>query len=218
MNDSRALIPTPHWPLYEKRCEDWCRALKQLHGDFRRSPFDEAVLRFLSIAVATAGFWLTWATTFGPQSHIDAPWQWVLAASGIGLAGLALIGGIRALSRCYRFADGEVCEVFRNDFVQWRESLATLQRVTFAWTGTSRVPPTLRLHWTTHHRTLELFPSMDAAVREFLRAERAIEMPPQSTTDWLCIGCNESNPKSFEVCWHCGNAAPARHRQPTHDQ
>jgi len=33
----------------------------------------------------------------------------------------------------------------------------------------------------------------------------AMEEPERE--DWLCTLCEESNPATFEVCWHCGNPA-----------
>lgn len=207
----KVLAPTPRWPLYEKRCADWARALKRLNGEFHRDPFDQAIVRFMILMCVGVGLWCIWATTIGPQAETEAPWTWVLPALGAGLLGLGLLAGRRALSRRYCFGNGEVREVSGDGSVHWRESLSTLQNVSFPLVGGSRVPPRFQLHWATHHRTLELFPSIDAAVREVFRAERAAETPPQSAKDWRCMRCSESNPDSFEVCWHCGSAAPERH-------
>lgn len=32
-------------------------------------------------------------------------------------------------------------------------------------------------------------------------------MAPDDRAMWICNHCQESNPASFEICWHCGEAA-----------
>jgi hypothetical protein len=201
--------PTPRWPLYEKRCREWTAALKKLQGEFRRDRFGETLSQLMVIQFAGAGAWLLWATTIGTDTVLDRPWNWLLPALGAVLLGLAVALGRKALGVRYRFMHGEVCEVSGRDHVRWREPLATLQSVTFP--GQSRnSSQMLTLHWATHNRAIELFMSIDAAVREILRASQPIGPAEPPERPWECGYCKESNPESFEVGWQCGTAAPVQ--------
>jgi hypothetical protein len=165
--------PTPRWPLYEKRCREWTAALKKLQGEFRRDRFGETLSQLMVIQFAGAGAWLLWATTIGTDTVLDRPWNWFLPALGAVLLGLAVALGRKALGVRYRFMHGEVCEVSGRDHVRWRDPLVTLQSVTFPWQGKNS-PQMLTLHWATHHRTIELFMSIEAAARDTLRASQPI--------------------------------------------
>ena len=68
----------------------------------------------------------------------------------------------------------------------------------------------LTLHWATHHRTIELLMSIEAAARDILRASQPIAPAEPPERPWECGHCEESNPESFEICWQCDAAAMAR--------
>jgi len=40
-----------------------------------------------------------------------------------------------------------------------------------------------------------------ARAREILTAFESAEVPPGKVR---CAGCGEESPRSFEICWHCG--------------
>ena len=43
---------------------------------------------------------------------------------------------------------------------------------------------------------------------EMLMRQYQAQLQEEGAADWLCPGCGESNPASFEACWHCGAAPP----------
>lgn len=201
--------PTPRWPLYEKRCRDWTQALKQTHGEFRRDGWSELPSQFLVTILAATGAWVLWATTRGMYPPNETPWKWLMPTLGAALFGGGVFLGWNVLGVRYRFMHGEICEVSSRGHVRWREPLLTLQGVTFPWT-INNSPQMLTLHWTTHQRTIELFPSIEVAVRDILRTSKRITSTEPPERSWRCDHCMELNPETFEVCWHCGTSAAAR--------
>lgn len=53
---------------------------------------------------------------------------------------------------------------------------------------------------------VELWVINDGDAEEGTRLIKAAMEEPERE-DWLCTLCEESNPATFEVCWHCGNPA-----------
>jgi hypothetical protein len=199
----KELSATPRWPLYDKRCREWTTAIKQISGEFRRGRSGDFHWQFLVGMVAASGAWMLWAGTMGSVRPSELLWTRILALEGAILLGLAVVLGRQVFGVRHRFMRGEVAEIGIGGRVRWREPLITLERVTFPWPA--RGPQMLTLHWTTHQRTIELFPSIEAAVGDILRNGRAtpVELPERP---WRCERCGDENPESFEVCWKCGTA------------
>jgi len=197
--------PTPRWPLYEQRCREWTEAVKQLRGEFRRDRSGDRYLGFMLGVFGMTGAWIIWATTVGPHMPLEAPFEWLLPAEGLLLLLLVVLLGRKRLGVRYQFQNGEVSEISIAGRVRWAEPLPTLERVTFPWPARNG-PQRLALHWSTHQRTIELFPSIETAVGEIIRARH--ELPDESPErPWRCEMCGEENPQSFEVCWKCNAAA-----------
>jgi hypothetical protein len=202
----KVLSPAPRWPLYERRCRDWTAALKQLRGEFRRDRSGESYLQLMAMMSAVTGAWVLWKTAIDPHPvYQHSPWNWLAPASGAVLLGMGVVLGRNELGTRYRFDQNEVCEISSRGHIRWREPLVTLQTVTFPWRARF-APQMLTLHWTTHCRTIELFPSIDAAVRDFRVCQPMTSSEPVERP-WKCKRCHESNPETFEVCWQCGTAA-----------
>jgi hypothetical protein len=200
----KELSATPRWPLYDKRCREWTAAIKQISGEFRRDRSGDFSFQFLICMHGVLGAWMLWATTIGPYSPHESPFDWLLPSQGAVLLGLSFLWARKVFGVRYRFMHGEVCEISSGGRIRWREPLVTLERVTFPWPARYG-PQMLTLHWTTHQPTIELFPSIDAAVSDILRKGRTTpaELPERP---WRCERCGDENPESFEVCWKCGTA------------
>ena len=199
--------PSPQWPLYEQRCRDWTTALKQVHGDFRRDKAGETFVRFMVLMLVAIGIWMLWTTTSRSGALHSPEWTWARRGAAAIFLGLAAMLVRRSPSVCYRFESGEISEIARGGRVRWREPLATLQSVDLRWTVVRRGLPVLILHWPTHRRTIELFPSLANAVTAMLRPERLSSLSERPEKSWRCADCNEQNPEGFEKCWHCGSVA-----------
>ena len=53
---------------------------------------------------------------------------------------------------------------------------------------------------------IELWVVNEAQVKAATRRIREILETPESG-DWLCSHCQESNPGTFDLCWHCAEPA-----------
>jgi hypothetical protein len=69
------LSSTSRWPHYERQCRERMAALKQVNGEFRRAPGDEAFAVSMLLVLVGAGSWMFWATTVGRHRWIEAPWN-----------------------------------------------------------------------------------------------------------------------------------------------
>lgn len=49
---------------------------------------------------------------------------------------------------------------------------------------------------------VELWVSKDQAEVADLLIKKTSAQPEQ--VDWICDHCRESNPATFDICWHCG--------------
>jgi hypothetical protein len=206
----QTLTPSPRWPLYENRCREWSTALKHLSGEFRRDSIGDALIVFMVILLAAAGARVIYATSVGQDRFEHAALNWLILLLGAALLVLAGLG-ITRLGIRYRFSQGDISEVSARGRLRWHEPLATLQMVRFPWSG-GRGPQMLTLHWSTHRRTIELFPSIVDAVDDLLRSSRPHPAPQQDLI-WNCKHCREPNPASFDLCWQCGNDASARRQE-----
>ncbi len=53
----------------------------------------------------------------------------------------------------------------------------------------------------------ETWPEIWVADEMFQQAEQLVAQVQSEivdTDDWLCSGCKEENPSTFEICWCCG--------------
>jgi hypothetical protein len=198
----KELFPTPRWPLYDRRCREWTDALKQLQGEFRRDRSGDAYMQFVVAITGAIGVWMLWATTIGPSPPHEPRSGWLLPALGGALLGMAALLGRKVIGVRYRFMNGDVSEISISGRVRWREPLVTLGMVTFPFPA-PYTPQMLSLHWPTHKRSIELFPSIEAAVLDILRARKSRSQEPPERP-WQCERCGEENPESFEICWKCG--------------
>ncbi|MEM1112825.1 MAG: DUF2007 domain-containing protein [Pseudomonadota bacterium] len=53
---------------------------------------------------------------------------------------------------------------------------------------------------------IDAWPELWVEGKDWARAQDALERATQAghSPEWRCSKCNNSNPGSFDFCWHCG--------------
>lgn len=192
-------------PLSSIVDSEWRSALLRVNGEFRPGRRQQ-VMTCAVVAALAIGSLLVAILSIKTSRRLGwTPYvKWHLADAGVLAVGTSYL--LRGLRLRYVFDQGTV-RAYNTWGLMWSEDLTAVTGVRYM---RERSTPTIEISWGARKRRLMLFDSLRRELDGLVKTANppSVEFSVQESSDdtrpsWICRGCREENPGTFEACWKC---------------